>query len=295
MPGLLSLNRGIRSQLNVLTLQKGNPAVNGKIGIKRKYYVNAGRQRAGLLYWRCQKRSHSSERSRRRNGLQGTKFEILRLLKRCVPASADELAARLGFASVTIRQHLIALERDALVEVHTVRRGPGRPCYMYRLSAKGDATFPRGYDELARGLLREIALLHSSDIADLRPEEKTILVLNRYADRIASRYLHLLEGQTQGERIRRAIEVLQSESGFIEVDEGENGVLIRDFNCAYRMVANLEGSTCAWHVRLMGLLVGCEVGLTSEANIDCCTVFVARPSAEVSPEAERAVVARRGE
>ena len=227
--------------------------------------------------------------------MQGTKFEILRLLKRCGPASADELATRLGFASVTIRQHLIALERDALVEAHVVRRGPGRPAHLYRLSAKGDATFPRGYDELARGLLHEIALLDASDIADLLPEEKTILVLNRYADRIASRYLPLLVGQSHAERVRRAIGMLEDVSGFIEVAEQENGVLIRDFNCAYRMVANLERSTCAWHSRLLGLLMGCELSLTSESNVDCCTVFVVRPEAEVSRDANQAVTARRRE
>ena len=44
--------------------------------------------------------------------MHSTKNEILALLKRSDGASVEELSTALGFASMTVRQHLTALERD---------------------------------------------------------------------------------------------------------------------------------------------------------------------------------------
>ena len=212
--------------------------------------------------------------------LQGTKIEILRLLKRGGPASVDDLAAQLALAGMTIRQHLIALERDGLVEVCDRRRGPGRPSHLYHLSPDGDAMFPRGYDALARGLLEEIALLQPRDVAEARPHEKVAMVMARYAERLATPHRAELEGCDFETRALRAAAILGRMSGFVDTERRPDGIAIRDFNCAYRKIADLgpQPQLCAWHARFLSVLLGCEVCWQADSRDDCCSVFVPVPA-----------------
>jgi predicted ArsR family transcriptional regulator len=206
--------------------------------------------------------------------LQGTKGEILRLLKREGPASADDIAARLGLAGMTVRQHLTGLERDALVEVCTQRRGNGRPSRLYQLSMQGDATFPRSYDALARSILLELSMIEPSDLSKLGAEERIALVLARCADRAAETYLDGLRGCDLAARASRTAEILADLSGIVDVEQLPDGIAIRDYNCAYRKVAGLGTEACPWHSRFLSRLLGCEVCWRAEARDDCCSVLV---------------------
>ena len=206
--------------------------------------------------------------------MQGTKGEILRHLKLSGPASVEDLAIRLGLAGMTIRQHLTALERDALVEVCDRRRGPGRTCRLYRLSPQGDAEFPRGYDILARGILEQVALLQPHEVAELHPEEKVTLLMRRYAERLAEPHLVELDGCDLETRAMRAAAILAKMSGFVDTERQPDGIAIRDFNCAYRKVVDLGSEICAWHARFLSVLLGCEVCWQSDNRSDCCSVLV---------------------
>ncbi len=206
--------------------------------------------------------------------MQGTKSEILRHLKLSGPASVEELAARLGLAGMTIRQHLTTLERDALVEVCDRRRGPGRPCRLYHLSPQGDAAFPRGYDVLARGILEQVALLQPHEVAELLPEEKVALLMRRYAERVAEPYLAELDGCDRETRAMRAAAILAKISGFVDTERRHDGIAIHDFNCAYRKVVDPGPEACAWHARFLSILLGCEVCWEAGDRTDCCSVLV---------------------
>ena len=57
----------------------------------------------------------------------GTREEILALLRRHTSMSVEELARAIGLAPATVRRHLDVLLRDDYVEVSQVRGGTGRP------------------------------------------------------------------------------------------------------------------------------------------------------------------------
>lgn len=84
-----------------------------------------------------------------------TRGQILVLLARA-PRTAGALAERLDISPNGVRQHLAALERDGAVErAGTVRTG-GKPAALFRLSATGDAAFPKAYAEVLAALADEM-------------------------------------------------------------------------------------------------------------------------------------------
>ncbi len=89
-----------------------------------------------------------------------SRWDIIELLAR-ETLSIEEIAERVGLASITVRHHIQALDHAGLVEP-TERRGAfGRPKSIYKLSEKGvSIQFPkRQYSKLAEylieGLLKE--------------------------------------------------------------------------------------------------------------------------------------------
>ena len=76
--------------------------------------------------------------------MHNTKTEILALLKRSDGATVDDIATSLSLASMTVRQHLTALQRDALIQAQEVRRATGRPHYLYSPERRGPPRYCPG-------------------------------------------------------------------------------------------------------------------------------------------------------
>ena len=76
------------------------------------------------------------------------------------PATASQLATRLGISATAVRRHLDSLSADGMVQ-GTDRppygpqptRGRGRPARTFALTAQGRGQFPAEYDELAADAL----------------------------------------------------------------------------------------------------------------------------------------------
>src|SRR5215211_5960604 len=86
-------------------------------------------------------------------GQKGPRGAMLLQLKREQPLTAKQLAGRLGVSLNAARHHLKELEAEGLVEYEREHRGIGAPAFAYRLSASGQALFPRPYEETLTALL----------------------------------------------------------------------------------------------------------------------------------------------
>lgn len=212
--------------------------------------------------------------------IQSTKAQILMLLKRSGGATVEELAAKLGVASMTVRQHLANLERDDLVDAVEVRRATGRPHHRYRLTPKGEETFPRRYDRLASLLLQEFSEIDPSAIAGLDAEERTRVVLARLADRLAEQYVARVAGKPFEQRVAEVTQILQEENGFAEYRRVDDGFELRDLNCAYRKLIPFDTRVCQWHLRFLTRLLGDNVTWASEdcGGVDCCRYLILEPA-----------------
>ena len=78
---------------------------------------------------------------------------VLSTLKTRGEASADEVAAVLGFTVSAVRQHLGPLEEKGLVAHRDQRPGPGRPRRRYCLTPAAESLWPKRYGQLTNQLL----------------------------------------------------------------------------------------------------------------------------------------------
>ena len=91
--------------------------------------------------------------------MQATRQQILDFIRRHRRATVRNLDTFLHLTSTGVRQHLTVLEREGLITAHEERGRVGRPALVYELSPKGDALYPKSYDQLANALLDEVRAL----------------------------------------------------------------------------------------------------------------------------------------
>jgi len=188
--------------------------------------------------------------------VQSTKSLILTSIKRSGGSTVDELAQALDLAPMTVRQHLAVLQRDDLVRAEPVRRATGRPHYVYRLTQRGDDTFPKRYDRLAEALLREVSRLQADEIEDLAPDEKASLILHRVADRLVDAHALNVRGRALEEQVAAVAEMLHADGGFAEWEKTESGYVISDYNCLFGRASLQDGHGCEWHSYLLSRMLG---------------------------------------
>jgi DeoR family suf operon transcriptional repressor len=162
---------------------------------------------------------------------------LVNAIKRAGEARADDLAAELGITASAIRQHLQALERDGLVEHHEVRVGPGRPKFVFRLTATADALFPRAYGELTEELL--------GYVAEDEPGAVERAFERRRVRRVADARARLAARPDLDARVRELARILDEDGYLAEaISDPEGGWRIVEHNCAILTVALRYGVAC---------------------------------------------------
>ncbi len=181
--------------------------------------------------------------------MHSTKTEILALLKRSDGASVDEISASVGLASMTVRQHLTALERDDLVRAQEVRRATGRPHFRYRLTDNGHRSISQGYDRLV-ALLVDAVGVENGTVEGARRD-----LFRRAAEALAGRHRVEIEMLAGKERVERIVAILRSHGGFAEFHELEGAFELRDFSCVFRSILGSAGP-CEWHETFLLITLG---------------------------------------
>jgi len=215
--------------------------------------------------------------------MHSTKTEILALLKRADGSTVDDLASSLGLASMTVRQHLTALERDTLVRAEGVRRATGRPHYLYRLTEEGHRQVSQGYDRIVALLVDQVGRFEAPDVEGRGQDERRRLLFERAASALAVAYraeVAFIEGDR--ERIERVVEILRSYGGFPEWHEVDGGYEIRDFACVFRASAG-PGGPCDWHETFLESILRSELRpATGDAGCAQCCRYVVTIGAPVT-------------
>jgi predicted ArsR family transcriptional regulator len=185
-------------------------------------------------------------------GLRGVRGQIVRRL-RGAELTVDDLAARLELTPNGVRFHLADLERDGLVAQRSVRRGPRKPSHGYSLTAAGEALFPRAYDAVLNGVLREVRGDRGGDA--LRS------MFDRLGRDLAERHAHRFPGLDQEARVGEAVRVLGELGGAATVERAEAGAtVVAGRSCPFAAVVPEHPEVCALLEGFLECaLPGCDV------------------------------------
>jgi predicted ArsR family transcriptional regulator len=178
--------------------------------------------------------------------------EIINLLKRRGPLSADTFAGELGISKVAVRRHLERLEIKGLVTHSAERCERGRPRHVYRLTATGDGLFPDTSASFACSLLEQVSRTFGSGAVDRLLTERTDLLISLLRDE--------LRDLDFDARIR-ALARYFNDCGYVtEIVTSDDGAyVVIEHNCPTYEVAERYPKLCEEELRLYASVSGADV------------------------------------
>ncbi len=197
-----------------------------------------------------------------------TRQEILALLQRKGKVTVKDLSQELGITTTGIRQQLVALERDGLINYQEIRRGVGRPRFVYSLSEEAESLFPRSYDVLAEGLIAGLKAMGAA--------KKLAAIFSKMAEARAARYIQRTEGKSLLDRVVETVRILEETGTPADWEETPGQYLIHVRSCPYPRVARHHPEVCDLEIEFVARLLGAKVAVTQHAfdGHDHCTCVV---------------------
>jgi len=204
--------------------------------------------------------------------VQDTRNKILQLLKFDGSKTVNELCQALGISPMGVRQHVLHLELEGFVEHHAVKRGVGRPSYVYSLAELGDELFPRTYAQLAINLLDTIQALNDDEGLDR--------ILEKTTEKLETQYQARMAGKDLEERVSTLADIRTDEGYMTEWEKrNEDTFILTEHNCAIFQVALSCSQLCVHEQELFQrVLHGVEVSRESHiiSGDQKCTFVIQR-------------------
>ena len=191
----------------------------------------------------------------------GTRDEILALLRRHTSMSVEDLARELGLSPATVRRHLDVLLRDDFVSVAQVRGGTGRPKHVFTLTEVGAEMFPHHYVRMTHRLLGEIVSLGETETAGRSGRQIADVVFDRMASRLAAEYGPRVQGSTVEARARSVAALVAEEGIDFEVTVEGGEVYLLGLGCLCTRVDDPDAPAlpCDHDQRMLSELLHAEV------------------------------------
>jgi predicted ArsR family transcriptional regulator len=185
------------------------------------------------------------------SGRGETQQQLLRALQREPEGlGVEALSNQLDVTVTAVRQHLLALGRDGLVEQVASAPSGGRPAHVYALSERARESFPRQYSWFSEALLTELRgrLGHAG-------LEKTLRSLGEHAAGAGPDPNASLPERTQ------ALVGKMTELGYDAAVAGEHKkqTEIAARNCVFHQLARKHPEVCAFDLGLISTATGATV------------------------------------
>lgn len=182
---------------------------------------------------------------------------ILDLLKNEGPLDASAMAAKLGVTPMAVRQHLYALQDEALVEYETSARPRGRPAKLWRLTEAANKYFPDAHATLTTDLITAMrSALGEDDFSG---------VLQTRSKNQRAAYMAELDGIAEtGARLKALAEIRTREGYMCHSEKDGEGWLLVEKHCPICVAATACQGLCKTELDLFSAVVGaaCRVERT---------------------------------
>lgn len=141
---------------------------------------------------------------------------LLFLLKTRGPQTAAELGAALQITAEAVRQQLLRLSEEGLVDAKSEVRGVGRPAQVYHLAPAAQKRFPDAHAELTAQLIGEIRDVLGEDAMEKLIRAREAATRKRYGALLGSE-------QSLAKRIARLAEIRNKEGYMATWEREEQG------------------------------------------------------------------------
>lgn len=174
------------------------------------------------------------------------------LLERVVElggATVAQLSNELEISDATVRRHLDRLEAEGLLQVEALRRGPGRPSYLYRATDDGVRTVRDHTPELAERLLSEMSRLQIEQSA----------ISEALADQVADAHRDEVPAGPLEVRVGAVVDALRPEGILDHWQRTESELKLVNNACPYIGAATTNSCVCDADRLVIEKLLGVEV------------------------------------
>lgn len=192
---------------------------------------------------------------------------VMDLLRRRPHLTVVGLAEATGVTATAVRQRLVRLMAQGLVQRHALRGGRGRPSHTYSLTPLARQTSGTNFADLASILWKELRAIRD-------PAVRRGLI-ERLAKALAEQYRDRVNGATAEERMHEVVELLAERKVPFAVDRSKNpgGLpVLTALECPYPELAEQDRGICAMEKMLFAELVDPSLKLT-QCRLDghsCC-------------------------
>lgn len=190
--------------------------------------------------------------------------DLLDLLRIAGPLRVSEMAEALEVTPTAIRQRLVRLMSQTLVQREAIRNGRGRPRHQYWLTEEGLRRTGSNFTDLALTLWRE---LRSVGDPGSRRE-----ILQRVAKGLAEKYADQIQGTTASERMHALKDLLAQRRIPATVHDTADRSVLTAHACPYPNLADHDQGICTMERLLFSELVGRDVDLAKcrlEGDAEC--------------------------
>lgn len=180
--------------------------------------------------------------------------DFLDLLRIAGPLSVIEMAQAMEVTPTAVRQRLVRIMGEGLVERSAVRAGRGRPRHYYQLTEKGLRQTGSNFADLAIALWQQFRA-----IAEPHAQRE---VLRRVAKALATSYSGQIQGRTAAERLRSLKDLLAQRRIPVTIEQDGQRLILKAHACPYPKLAESDPNVCDMEQMMFSELVGNQVCLT---------------------------------
>lgn len=181
-----------------------------------------------------------------------TRSELLRRVVDMGGATVAALSGVVGISDATVRRHLDRLEAEGLLEIEALRRGPGRPSYLYRATDEGVRAVRDRTPQLTERLLAEMVRLR------IPPQALS----DALATQVAEAHREEVHEGSIEQRVDDVVDALRPEGILDSWERGEDGIHLVNNACPYIGAAAASDCVCEADRLTIEKLVGATVEQT---------------------------------
>lgn len=191
--------------------------------------------------------------------------ELLEHLHRLGGADTQELCDVLQITRTAVRARIERLRSAGLLATELRSSGRGRPRQIYQINAKGLHALGEDY--------RELAVVFWQVIAEVEDEVLRDALLGRIRDRLAERFRRRLsETGTVAQRLDELAGEMKSSGFNIEADHSAALPILRETNCPFPMLADVDETICQVEKEVLEQVLGTKVEFVNRCRDGhhCC-------------------------